>query len=582
MARSKNKKPSETRPADKRREQAGTLSAGARWTGLLAAGGLAVVVMAAYGPALRGPFVFDDRYLPFQDPGFQNRPVWEWLKLSRPLLLLTYWVNYRLFGLDPFPYHLLNVLFHLGAGWMVYRLVRWGLEQVKADRTRDAWIAAFAASVFLLHPLQTEAVSYVASRSENLSVLLALSAWVLFLHWRTEPVTFRRAAVILALLLAAVLSKEHTAVVPALFLLTDIWWSRRDWWETLRAQWRLYLLLAGSALAGLGWVWRVLSQSDTAGFRVAGLPWHHYFYTECQVIWIYLRMWVLPYGQNVDHFYPIARSFWNPATLAGFAALVATGIAAVALRRRYPLACFGWLVFLFLIAPTSSVIPIQDAMAERRLYLPSVGLLLILAEAIRRGNWAWKRQLVVMASIGILLAGLTWRRNLAWASETALWEDSVRKNPANPRAHFHLAYAHYLNQRCEAAVAEYEQAARWQKPDYRLLVDWALALDCAGRYAEAVEKLHQALALEDRGHGWATLGMLHGKHGNYREALLALERAEAKAPRNPWVYFYRGNVYAAQGAREQAVQAYRRALELDPDLDAARRALLQLLRQPAR
>lgn len=546
------------------------------WSQTRLAATLGLVILAtlfAYAPALRGPFVFDDRYLPFNDPNLQSRPVQDWLNSNRPLLMFTFWVNYRISELSPFSYHLLNVLLHLLTAVLVYRLVRHFVERVGTPQTNAQAIALFAAGVFALHPLHTEAVSYVASRSEALSVCLAYAALTLLALAPKKEVSWRRALAIVCLFGAAVATKEHTAALPAALLLTDVWWADSGRLRAILRNWRLYLLLAGAGAIGLAWVWKILSVSESAGFQVAGLPWNDYLYTQLQALWIYLRMFFLPYGQNIDHDYPIAHSFWNPATVAGAAGLVVLTIVGFLSRHRFKLAVYGLLLFGLLIAPTSSFVPIRDALVERRLYLPSLGLLLVVADLLRRWRTSLTRQGWTYGFILLGLCGLTYARNHVWTSEIALWEDSVRKNPRNPRAHFHLGYAHYLAGHCDQALGHFQQAAQLQAPDYRLLVDWALALDCAGRPEEAIARLRQALAMEPHGHGWALLGMLYGKQGRYAEALEALARAEAMAPRFAMTYVYRGNVYAAQGELLQAVEQYRRALAIDPELDVARRAL---------
>jgi tetratricopeptide (TPR) repeat protein len=542
---------------------------------LLAATAVAAVSLwLAYQPALAGPFLFDDRYLPFADPAHQNQPLTGWLAGVRPLLMLTFWLNYRLFGLEPFSYHVANLAIHLGAGLMVFLIVRRLLALEAVEGRLGETLAAFAAGLFLLHPIQTEAVSYIASRSENLSVLLAYGAWAVFLLRRGEAILWSEAAVVLALFAAAVTTKEHTAVFPALLLLTDYYFNPGFSLAGVKRNWRLYAPLAAVAAAGLAFVWRVLSQADTAGFAVEGLPWQTYFLTQCQVIWIYLRMFLLPYGQNADHDFRPVSSPADPASLVGLAALVTALVLAWRLQRRYRLASFGALVFFVLLAPTSSVVPIKDLLVERRLYLPSIGLLLILAATLARIKIP-QNALTGAAAVALATCGLlTYQRNHVWASPIALWEDAVQKAPANWRAHFQLGYAYYEAQRCSDAAGEYAQAAKLNPPDVRLLVNWALAADCAGRPQEALARLEQAAAMEKSAHVYSLIGMVQGKQGRREQALEALAAAERLDPNFAMLYVYRGHVYAAAGQDAAAAGEYRRALAIDPALQVARESLL--------
>lgn len=542
---------------------------------LLAGVGLAALALwLAYGPALDGPFLFDDRYLPFANPAYQNLPLSGWLAGVRPLLMLTFWLNYRLFGLEPFSYHVANLAFHLGAGLMVFLIVRRLLELEGVDARLGETLAAFGAGLFLLHPLQTEAVAYIASRSENLSVLLAYGAWAIFLLRRNEAISWGEAALVLALFGAAVTTKEHTAVLTAVLLLTDHFFNPDFSLAGIRRNWRLYVPLAAAAAAGLAFVWRVLSAADTAGFGVAGLPWHKYFLTQCQVIWIYLRMFALPYGQNVDHDFRAVSSPADPAALAGLAALVAAAGLAWRLRRRYRLAGFGVLSFFLLLAPTSSIVPIKDLLVERRLYLPSIGLLLAIVAALARWRVSRGTLTAVLAAVLVVCGLLTYQRNHVWASPIALWEDAVRKAPGNWRAHFQLAYAYYENQRCSDALRPCATAAALSPPDVRLLVNWALAADCAGRPQEALAKLEQAAAMEKSAHVYSLIGMVQAKQGRREPALEALAIAEKLDPNFAMLYVYRGHLYAAAGEDAAAAREYRRALAVDPGLAVARESLL--------
>ncbi|MCS6953208.1 MAG: tetratricopeptide repeat protein [Bryobacterales bacterium] len=535
---------------------------------------LSLAAHEAYRPALHGPFVFDDQYLPFYSYDFGDKPLRAVVSGVRPLLMLTFWLNYRLSELEPYTYHLFNLLFHVANAVLVFWVVRKALT-LAGDGTatvRRELLAAFASAVFLLHPVQTEAVAYVASRSENLSVLFFLAAFALFLYRRHEAISWPAAAGISALYGAAVSTKEHTAVLPALLLATDYSWGG---WRTIARNWRLYSLLAVLGAGGLWFVWRVLASAQTAGFGMPDLPWHHYFFTQWRAFWVYVRLFLWPAGQNVDYAYPISRSIFDHGAVLGLAALIAAVGAAFFFRRRYPLAWYGTLVTLILFAPTSSVVPIRDAVAERRLYLPFVGLLFILVEFLRRAKLS--RGAVAAGMAGVLLLGiLTHRRAQVWGSEVALWEDSVRKSPHNARAHFQLAVAYYVEKRCPEALRHFAEAARLSKPDARLLVDWGLAEDCAGRPAAALEKLREAARLEPNAHVYTQIGMVHGKLGRLEEALQALEQAAALEPNYDLIYYYRGNVHAVAGRLEQAREDYHRALQLNPKNEAARRALLRI------
>ncbi len=532
-----------------------------------------VVVFEIYGPAIRGPFLFDDRYLPFFLPGWTDAPLRNWVAGVRPLLMFTYWLNFRLSQTDPYSYHLLNVLFHLADGVLIWLIVDRILEWAGVKPPPRRILAVFCGALFLVHPIQTESVAYVASRSEALSVMLFNAAFAIFVYRRTKAVSIRVAAAVLLLFISACVTKEHAAVLPALLLLTDYFWNPGFSFDGIRKNWKLYVpIAAGAALAGI-WISTILKGAPTAGFGMKDLTWSDYFFSQCRAIWIYVRMFVLPVGQNVDHEFAVSRSVLDHGSLFGLVALIGVSVAAWIYRRRYPLASFGWFAFLILLAPTSSFVPIRDLLVERRLYLPFIGLLLIVCEFLRRVELRSSGAIAGLGCVIAVFAFAAYQRNQVWGDPVALWKDTAEKSPNKSRPRFQLAYAYYQEGRCADAAADYEKASKLEKPDYSLFVDWALAYDCAQKPDAALEKLRQALALERSAHAYALMGMVYAKQNRLPEALEALESAERIDPSFESTYVYRGNVYLLGKDFAKAAEQFRRALSLNPTDMAARNGL---------
>jgi Flp pilus assembly protein TadD len=525
-----------------------------------------------YSPALHGPFVFDDAYLPFADPNAAELPLRAWVHV-RPVLMASYWLNFRFFGPDPFAYRCFNVVFHVAAAILLFFIFLKILEHARVRKSTGDVLALFGAATFLFHPVQTEAVTYVASRSENLSVLLFFAAFVVFLYRRAPAASWPLAVVVLILYGTALGVKEHTVTLPALLLLTDYYWNPGFSLEGLRRNWRLWFLMGAGAAGGFVWVFHHLSAAESAGFNVADFTWQQYFFTQWRAFFVYLRLFLLPLGQTLDYDFPISRSPLDQGALLGLLAILLILGAAIRWRRRYPLASYGLLVCLILLAPTTSVVPIRDPIAERRLYLPMFGLLLVLLDFLRRWNVA-RRKLVLVLSVVSVGAGIwTYSRNRTWGDATALWEDTVAKSPRKARAHFHLAFAYFSQGRCGEALRHYEKVAELSDPDYRLLVDWGLAYDCAHQPDRALELLHRAARMNPTAHVWTQIAMVRARQGGFGEALRSLETAQKLDPTFPLIYVYRGGVRFSTGQLEAAAADYRRALQFDPNSEQARRNL---------
>jgi protein O-mannosyl-transferase len=540
----------------------------------VAAAAVAVIAFLAYSPALHGPFLFDDNGLPFALPDF-DAPLAGWVRGVRPLLMFTYWLNVQLSGTDTFSFHVANLLFHCVSCGLMFLILRRLLEWAAVDSSRRNLLAGFGAAVFLLHPVQTEAVAYLAGRSDGLSVMLLLAAYAVFLYRRNTSVSWANALLVLLIFGASLLAKEHTIVLPALLLLTDYWWNPGFSLEGVRRNWKIYAPLALGAVGGFVIFLPLIRHSGTAGFGMKDLTWYQYFFTECRALFVYPALFLFPVGQSADWNFSISKNIFDHGAIAGLIALIVLAVLAWRHRRDYRLASFGFFAYLLLMAPTSSFLPIRDAVAERRLYLSMLGLLLIVLDFVSRARIERKVLGGVFAALAVVLAGATYARAQVWSSELALWQDTVHTTPANWRAHFHLASAWYDAGNCDLAVNEYENSTKLQAPDYDLLIDWGLAYDCLNQPDAALAKLRQAAALEPTAHVYSQIGMIYGKRSQWPQAMDALNTAEKLDPNFAATFAYKGLVHLATNDPAAAVQDYQRALAIDPKFQPAITGLAQ-------
>ena len=526
-----------------------------KWKAVLLLAASLAVLFEIYSPALSGPFLLDDGFQLFGRPEAHRFHLEQWLNNVRPLLNLTYWLNFQLSGQDTVSYHVVNVIFHWLNGILVF-VILWRIDR------RDWLLSALGAGIFLVHPIQTESVAYISSRSELVSVFFAYAALAVFVTRPPGPIAWGRAAAVIAAFGCAVASKEHTAVLPGVLLLIDMFAGPEAGLKTVRENWRLYAPLAVAAALGMAFVVRTLMSTATAGFGMKGLAWYEYAFTQCRMFWRYLRLLVLPVGLNADPDIPISQSFADPFVVLGLVGIVALAGAAIYYRKRFPLAALGILIFLLFLAPTSSIVPIRDLFAERRVYLPFIGFLLVVMEAL--GRLGRRNALSLAAGVVLLFSIGTYARAQVWASHLDLWSDTVEKSPNKVRPRFQLAFALYQAGRCVEANQEFSKAASLGKPDALLLIDWALALDCVGQVDEAAARLREAAKIDNSAIVLSTLGMILGKAGRHDEALAALDQAQKDNPRFAMIYVYRGNVLVALQRMEEAAAAFREALKLDP------------------
>ncbi|HEX4807490.1 MAG TPA: tetratricopeptide repeat protein [Bryobacteraceae bacterium] len=534
-------------------------------------GAAILIAFLVYGPAMDGPFLYDDRYLPFLDRHLIGQPFTAWLIGLRPFVNLSFWLNAQISGSETWSYHAGNILLHALNSVLVFFIARWFLGRVGTPEKQLNVLSAIAGALFLVHPLQTEAVAYVTSRSETLAVLFFYGAFALFLYRRKGGIDWLSAIGVLALFAAAQMTKEYSVVFPALLLLTD--WlfpagpdsQRHSAIGTIRQNWRLYsLLLAGAAIGG-ALIIRVLAHTTSAGFHLKEASPSQYFLTECRAIWVYLRLVVLPFGQNVDPDFHFSRGL-DPLAVVGLLGLSALVAVSLIFRRRYALAAFGFLAMLLCLAPTSSLLPIADPLAEHRMYLPMFAVVLIGLEFLRRWNVDQGRMIGAAAVALLLCTYLSFARSSLWANEIGLWQDSVNNSPRKLRPHFQLAFSYYRAGRCGNAVEAFQKAAQIQTPSFELLHDWGEAADCTGDETQALALFQRAEQLQSEdGLVASQIGMILAKQKRYGEALAELNKAQGKSPDLAPIYAYRGNIYYAQGDFAKAVDEFQHALLIDSE-----------------
>lgn len=415
-----------------------------------------------YKPCLDNPFVFDDRVTVLLNPSLVDlsdvRGVLLY-NLARPAANISYAIDRAFWGFSSFGFHLTNGILHIIVVGLFYG---WCTRAFSDIRTPDPgtkepgtveWPAFFAAAAFGLHPLMGATAAYVSARGEILCALGVLSALTLARRAILESSALAGG---LAVVFGAVAlgSSAAAAGLPIVVWAYDAWVLRDGGWR--RRAWRIYLPI--STAVGLACAWHVLTV--LALDRVPPRSPVDNLLTEAIVVWRYVALLVAPTGQSVVHDVHWVTRLADPVALGalGAAAVALTG--AIALRRRAPLLSVGLIWFFVALAPTSSVVPLRDAMAEPRMYVAGAGLLFAAAAALSRPLATSPGVRAAAAAVLAALAILTYSRNAIWSDSLRLWEEAVRRAPRSWQAH--AEYAEVLKEagQCERAMAEYAAAVR--------------------------------------------------------------------------------------------------------------------------
>jgi len=541
----------------------------------LCAGAFAVIFYL-YSPALHGHFVFDDSEFPFCNP-IRHAPLLEWIKSAgvRPILIFSYWVNYRLWGADPLSFHVTNVAIHALNTILVFLVLLRILQKAGWAGRRAQVASAIGSLVFAIHPLQTESVSYVAGRSESLAALFVLLAYVVFLYRRTESISWLEAGLVMVLFGLAVKTKENAVSLAPLLVLTDLFWPGPFSIRGLRRNWRLYALMIPGVAVAVVLVFRLLAVSGTAGFSVESFKWYQYAFTEARAIFTYIRMTVWPTGLSLDHDFATSYTILDHAAIFWIMLLAALVAAAILARRRYPLACFGLLMFLICLAPTSSIVPLDDALVERRMYLALVGLILIACEMGMRIRWPLAAGVAALCMGGMIFGKICYDRNSLWGDPDKLLQMAAANAVHNPRPLLNFTLVLIQHNQCALAPRYLARAERSLPNNYYVNAAWGRTLACLGSFDDAVKRLQAAAQIHPCSQVYEWLGLVYAQMGRPEDAGTTLKKAVAMDPKSETAHGSLALWYEKSGDFGEAAQQYQIAISIDRDDSWAQQGLLR-------
>ena len=394
------------------------------------------MALAAYLPSLLGPFHFDDYNVIVDYP-----TVHAWSTFFdrasggvRALLKASYVLNWTI-SPDPLGFHLVNIALHAANTALLYFIGR----QLIPDNVRN--YSLLPALLFALHPMQTEAVTYISGRSSSLMATFYLGAMLAYLrgaHWRWSCLLF----------VLALATRETAVTLPASLLLIEI--CRRTDWRTIAHRqaphWAI-LAVAGAVV--------LLNQrySDLLAYGYGERSLYDNVLTQIGAVSYLIWHLIALSDLNIDPALPTIKE-WSPAL--AFQAILLLGLLAIGVAniRRRPWLAFGILWFFLQLAPTNSIVPRIDAANDRQVYLACWGLFFALNTLVD-----WPR--LVAIAVCIVFAGANIVRQADYFDEIPLWEASVRSSPWNARAHNNLGYAYYEAGRREDARREYRAALFW-------------------------------------------------------------------------------------------------------------------------
>jgi tetratricopeptide (TPR) repeat protein len=574
------------------------------WIGLLL---VLVATVIAFAPALRAPFAFDDVD---SIPGNSSirristslEPPPRLAVSGRPIVNLSLAVNYAMneaFGVDQAAasasstvvYHVTNILFHLLCGLLLFGVIRRTLALPAlgtwANENADT-LALATIAIWLLHPVQSEAVDYLIQRTELLVSLCYLGTLYASIRSWDASTPARRARWLaggVVACFAGMASKEVMVTAPVMVVLYDrvfrasSWRglfgdrSRRWFYTGLAASW---ILLARLVAAG--------GRADSAGFGLA-LPWYRYLYSQGWAIAHYLLLMIWPRDLRFDYGFAAVSGVGG---LVGGAIVLAILLSAVivAVRTKRWWLAFLALWFVVILAPSSSILPIQtEIAAERRVYLAAaavlIGVVCAVAYALRGRPRVFPGG---VAAIALALGARTMNRSALYTNPEALWRDAIAKAPRNPRAYDNLASVIYQKDRGRIDEAD----SLWNHAlaiDSTYMTAWSnlaqIRVD-KGRTADARALLERAVRINpDYVDATRRLGALLATQGD-STSIPYLERMVNSGEVTDESLVALAQAYLSANRADDAMAALRRALTINPRRTDASSFLGAMLAQRGR
>lgn len=549
---------------------------------------LAIVVVGIifYYNSLNCAFVFDDKSIITKNPHIEKIwPLSEALAApsdspvrDRPVVNLTLSLNYLLGDRSPFGYHLANLAIHLISALLLFSIILRTFLTPRLSLRYGAVASGLALAVSLIwevHPLQTESVTYITQRCESLMGLfyLGMLYGVIRGGLSRRPVPWYLLSVFLCGL--GMGSKAVMVTAPLVVMIYDRIFLARSWNELWNKRHWLYLALAAT------WIIQIVLLLTTSYQDIkTHLP-LEYALTQFSVIAHYIRLIFIPYPLCLDYYWPVSQGIAEiiPGALlvGGLLTLTVWGLV-----KNSPLG-FAGVWFFLILAPTSSILPLEDLAFEHRLYLPLASLVLLGViggyEVLRCifPSSSLRRRISGILLVAVIVAGmgvLTLQRNVDYRTAVGMWEDVIRKRPANPRAYNNLG--NLINEQGynRKAIELYQTAIRVD-PGYSVAYyNLANLLSGEGMMREAIDYYRKSLEINPEAvEAHNNLAVTLYKLGRGAESIKHLREAVRIDPTDPAAYYNLGVALIKERRAPEAIPFLERAVELRPDYFPAKTAL---------
>lgn len=485
--------------------------------------------------------------------------------LYRPMVTISYIFDYAIWGLNPKGFHLTNLILHILTSIIVYLLA---FEIIKSR-----WPSAAAGIVFALHPVHTEAVTWVVGRAEVMAGLFYFLAFLFYIKagnlssFKNRQFIFSNIFYFLALL-----SKEIAITLPILLFVYDYFFVQRqrstEIIELLKRRYLYFIILTFMYIIIRFAVLGSLSPQKNLSFT-SDVGLYERFLTIIVVIGYYIRLLFLPFNLTVDYVFPKIASLNLPVLIYGGMLIFSLIIISFSYKMSKRLS-FAILFFYITLLPVSNIMPIGELIAERFLYIPLISFALLIGISADYFYIRFSSRLlrIIITTLLIFLAAFyslaTISRNYEWKDAFTLWKATIYIMPASSVAHNNLGVEYVKKEEYVDAINEYKKAIELSPKYFHAITNLGDAYLKIGLIDEAIDFYNKAIDAEpDYSTAYNNLGFAYFEKGLYKEALAEYKKAIELNSKDPLFYNNLGNLFASMKRYDNAIAEYKKALSID-------------------
>ncbi|OIO39631.1 MAG: hypothetical protein AUJ75_01085 [Candidatus Omnitrophica bacterium CG1_02_49_10] len=493
----------------------------------------------------------------------------------RPAQSLSLMFDYAVWRLDPFGYHIQNLLFHILSAILIYLVLFY------LFRNRAA--SVISSVLFLVHPVQVQAVGYIAGRADPLALFFMLLSLLLFIRSRRHYDILHIFSIFS--FICALLSKEMAAIFPLLLLLLNVYFRKGVHKNALELDKGIRDYLPYFVIIFIYILLRATVLNFVTGglfMETAGTGLYEKLLAFVKVITLYIGIIFLPFNLHIERTMMMPRSAFEPFMLLSIFIVTVMLLAITDTFKRRPQISFGLSWFLIALIPVSNIFPINAQIAEHWLYLPSIGLFLA-ASSFFVSNIDGKMMVRRPAAISFVIlififSVLTIRQNMFWKDDITLYHYTLKfADSTSARMHSNLALAYQNEKMHEKAIVEYRRALAISPNLPQTYNNLANIYNELGLFELAIENYLKAIGIKpDYPEAHSNLGTVYVKLGRFADAERMYKKAIELNPYYVGPYLNLGNLYSGAKRSELARQYYEKALTLDPENQPVKRALSAL------